>query len=150
MKSKGVDIFQEPIGDTYRALINFAFTECDTFSLVWQEGFDFTARADLLAERLSPYIQRSARTDSWPGTQIFDRFALVRWYRLCVPTGHILKEAPGLYSWLAPDFPEDLAFFKRGKCWMASLSHEQCSWFTISAPAPLMIKRAIPTLVISS
>ncbi len=133
MKSKGTDILQEPIADTYRALINFACTECDTFSLVWQEGFDFTAR-----------------TDNWPGTRIVDRFALVRWYHLCVPTQQILKKAPGLYSWLAPDFPEDLAFFKQGECWMASISHEQCSWFTISAPAPLMIKRAIPTLVISS
>ena len=34
-----------------------------------------------------------------------------------------LLKNDNLYNWLNPDFPEDIAFFKDGYCWLYSVAH---------------------------
>ena len=36
-----------------------------------------------------------------------------------------LLKNDNLYNWLNPDFPEDIAFFKDGYCWLYSVAHEE-------------------------
>lgn len=36
-----------------------------------------------------------------------------------------LLENKDLYAWLNPNYPEDIAFFKDGYCWLYSVAHEE-------------------------
>ncbi|KFN04094.1 hypothetical protein [Bacillus clarus] len=42
---------------------------------------------------------------------------------------NVLKElSNSLYEWVFPDLPEDLSFFKSGKEWLITCSHEKESF----------------------
>jgi hypothetical protein len=72
-------------------------------------------------------MEREERAHRWPGTELLGgEPALVRYYRLNERTLEVLLEAPGLYSWVAPDRPEDLALYHRGGgLWLGSVAHER-------------------------
>lgn len=47
----------------------------------------------------------------------------------------VLKAAPGLYAWQAPDRPEDLAFYDAGgEVWLGSVAYERMAFFGPAAP----------------
>jgi len=37
-------------------------------------------------------------------------------------------QAISLYNWLYPNLPEDLSFYKKGKCFLRSIAHEKRCW----------------------
>jgi hypothetical protein len=40
----------------------------------------------------------------------------------------VLCSVPGLYKWIYPNLPEDLCFYKNGKCFLRSVAHEKLCW----------------------
>jgi len=125
-----VDIVAEPKGQTYIELIKFASTRCESFSLVWRKQFQFEQSAHQIANALKPFLISNLSTDEWPGTKLIGHEAIVRQYRLSDNSVNVLCSVGGLYSWLEPQLPEDLAFYSsRQVGWFASVSHEGDAWF---------------------
>jgi len=56
--------------------------------------------------------------------------ATSRTYRINNTTINILRSVESVYQWVSPSYPEDLAFYKKGELWFASIAHEGESWFT--------------------
>ena len=125
-----IDIVAEPKGQTYIDLLNFAAARCESFSLVWRKQFQFESSAHQVANSLKPFLISNVRTDEWLGTKLIGHEAIVRQYRTTDKSIKILGSLSGLYSWLQPKFPEDLAFYSTGNVgWLASISHERDAWF---------------------
>jgi hypothetical protein len=125
-----IDILTEPKGQTYASLIEFAGTQCATFSLSWRKQFRFDQTAHRIADLLKPFLVSNVSTSEWPGTQLIGHEAILRRYRIADKSLKILAEVDGLYSWTSPELPEDLAFYSTsGECWLASISHERQAWF---------------------
>ena len=126
-----VDIVAEPRGQTYIDLLNFAASRCEAFSLVWRRQFQFEPSAHELANSLKPFQISNRSTDEWPGTKLVGHEAIVRQYRVTDNSIKVLCSVDGLYSWLEPRLPEDLAFYSSGQIsWLASVSHERDAWFS--------------------
>jgi hypothetical protein len=121
-----VTILEEPRAETYVALLQFALRHNSLFSLVWREQLEFANSAHAIAETLRPTLVRTRRTDQWPGTQLVGHFATVRLYRMSRAALPTLVSTEGLYAWLAPHRPEDLAFYLSEDIpWLGSIAHEQ-------------------------
>lgn len=121
-----LDVFTEPRGGVYAALVDFAVRLRSQFSLVWRDGVDFSHDALVLGRRLESALVEETRTERWPGTELVGHQATVRRFRLTSEVGEVLKQVRGLYDWLDPVLPEDLAFYTSdGRVWLASSAHER-------------------------
>ncbi|MGH7570290.1 MAG: hypothetical protein ACREMK_00405 [Gemmatimonadota bacterium] len=119
-------IVEEPRGETYSRLLQFALKKNSLFSLVWREEFDFDTSAMSLEETLRSDLLSKRRTGEWPGTRLFGSLAVLRLYRMSGVTLATLGEAGGLYEWEAPARPEDLAFYMdENTPWLGSIAHER-------------------------
>jgi hypothetical protein len=123
------EIVAEPKGQTYIDLLEFAASACSSFSLVWRDQFKFEQTAYEIKRALQPFLISNERTDEWPGTTLIGHKALVRRYRVTEESVQQLRAAEGLYAWLHPNLPEDLAFYSsEDMAWLASISHEGQAW----------------------
>lgn len=141
-----IDILANPRGEIYRRLVRFAAQQCDTFSLVWR----WESATDIIEgieNRLRPHLIREVQTNEWPGTVLAWHTAIVRHYTLNDVSRALIEEADSLYSWLAPERPEDLAFYDReGQCWLGSIAHEEVSFIPSEAIALDELRAAVPGL----
>lgn len=139
-----LDITAEPTGTTYTALLHFAARTCTSFSLVWQD--DSWGPDTELALRQS--LLREQRCNAWPGTtHLGQAFSKVRYYRLNTFTLETLSTVNGLYSWLSPDRPEDLAIYAHdGSIWLASIAHEHDAWLELDHDTELRLRAQLPEL----
>ena len=145
------DIVAEPKGQTYIDLINFAAARCVSFSLVWRDQFKFEQSAYEIKQALRPFLISNDRTEEWPGTTLIGHQAIVRHYRVADESVKLLQIADGLYSWLQPSLPEDLAFYaSRDTAWLASISHESQAWFLDESVRPAEIHAFVPHLKITA
>jgi hypothetical protein len=113
----------------YQDLLKYADQECDTFSLVWRPEFNFENSAFKITEELAPYLISEKSTNKWPGTEVFGNKALLRTYQLNKESSNILKQVSSVFDWVAPKYPEDLAFYNNNKIMFASVAHEDMAWF---------------------
>lgn len=121
-----VDILQEPRGETYASLLRFAPSRAALVSLVWREGVAFGPGAQAVTDELRPELLHEQRTNAWPGTQLLGGLGIVRFYRMSAISSSTLASAGSLYAWLAPDRPEDLAFYVEvDRPWLGSIAHER-------------------------
>jgi hypothetical protein len=118
-------------GSKYAALLQWSLEECAKFSLVWQASFKFNTTAQNLERKLRPYLVQEEKTNEWPGTKIHGLPEnIIRFYKLIPESAELLKEPGGIYNWLAPDYPEDLALYNlKGYPWFGSVAHERMSFF---------------------
>ncbi|HEV8136107.1 MAG TPA: hypothetical protein VGP85_15600 [Pyrinomonadaceae bacterium] len=145
------DIVAEPKGQTYIDLINFAARSCVSFSLVWRDQFKFEQSAYEIKQALRPFLISNDRTEEWPGTTLIGHQAIVRRYRVADESVKLLQVVGGLYSWLQPSLPEDLAFYTSGAtAWLASISHESQAWFLDESVRPAEIHAFVPHLKITA
>jgi hypothetical protein len=141
---------EEPKGETYKNLLQLASARCQTFSLTWRLQTKFKDTAHQVAAALEEYKVSERQTKEWPGTQLGNGEALVRYYRLNKKSIVVLDEVEGLYSWLIPELPEDLAFYlPKEVCWMGSIAHEQEAWIEDKTLTLEDFKRAVPGLKIA-
>jgi hypothetical protein len=125
-----IDVLSDPTGDTYRAILNLAMDECETFSLVWLDQLRFLPSAEEIAGRLTPHLIAEVRAVEWPGTRLLGPTARLRRYRISEVSMAVLAERASLFSWRAPDFPEDLAFYNAdGSVWLGATAHEEDAFF---------------------
>ncbi len=149
MMSSKINITQEPRGETYLALLRFAASRCQRFSLVWRDQLTFDPAAQEVAAILEPHLVARVHTDTWPGTRLLNHKAVVRHYWLNRQSVVVLQTADGLYSWLSPDWPEDIAFYSSEEVlWLGTISHEQDAWFQDKALSREEILQHVPGIVL--
>ncbi len=113
---------------SYEELLDFALEEADTFSVTWrnmafnQSAFDFV-------DELSPWLVSDFSSFSWPGTELFGEKARVKTYKVNEQTIESLKCVSSVFDFLAPNYPEDLAFYHGKKVLFGSVAHEGMTWF---------------------
>jgi hypothetical protein len=124
--TKLISILEEPKAETYLHLLQFAMRQNSLFSLVWRDQVEFVESAIAVEKALRSGLVKESQTDHWPGTQLLGHVATVRLYRLSLPALSVLAEAKNLYAWVAPDRPEDLAFYLwEDNPWLGSVAHER-------------------------
>lgn len=116
-------------GQAYYDFIDYAFSICDYFMLVYVnycgKGFPKTMKA--FRKALSPYRVKSRSNPSWPGTLMTycaNTIYRVIFYRAEEAAKEVLKRVSSISDWCRPAYPQDLAFFKGNICWFASTAHE--------------------------
>ena len=136
----------EPKGTAYEEVLEIASRICYAFCFIWRDDLKSHASAFQLADELAPWLCFEKRTNRWPGMTLFG-LASARWYRITPESMSVLRRVNGLYEWLIPHRPEDLAFYlKDGRAWLGSISHEHAGWFDRSRMDPPLAKSLIKRL----
>jgi hypothetical protein len=142
-----IEVMTEPVGAVYEGLVALAVKECSTFSLVARSEFRLDASAIRLTEALAPHIVSELSATSWPGTELAGGAAVVRHYGLNGATAERLLSVSGLYAWLSPAYPEDLAFYlSDGSVWLGSVAHDQFAFFEAITHSKAELQRLVPGL----
>jgi hypothetical protein len=116
-------------GHDYAAFIEAAADKFIAFSLVWREKIKFAAAGNRIRDELEFCKMLHRKTNAWPGTPASKANADVIYYRFYRLTGQVLSRPDSLFAWLAPAFPEDLAFYGGdGRCAFASATHKKRAW----------------------
>jgi len=128
---EGYDLIGNLEGFTYQQLLNWALEECAVFSLVTRKGTESDQEKEI-NKILKPFLLEEIQTNEWPGTKVFGPAEhSLRFYKLDRNSIKILSDANSVYSWLAPDRAEDLAFYKENKyLWFGSVAHEKMAFFS--------------------
>jgi len=121
----------EMLDADYKEILQRALIESDEFSLVWRHEFEYKNSADSIRKKLSEFLISEALTSSWPGTDLIGAVATVRKYRVSIESIAILHSVNSVYAWIAPKYPEDLAFYKNGKVIFWSIAHENEAGFEL-------------------
>ncbi len=127
-----IRICDDPKGEAYGKLMDYAVGRCSQFVLVVQDDLGFSESGQRVLAALEPHLMEKTRSDRWPGTRILDKTAWVCYYRCSEKAAEVLKEAANsLYSWQQPALPEDLSFLTEdGTPWLVNTAHE--SWAGIN------------------
>jgi hypothetical protein len=145
---KTFSFVEEPKGETYRALVDYAATRCDKVLLVVRGSLPLDPSAEAALNRLSAYLHMSSDRSEWPGTTLISGTARVLQYRLSEGCAAALKEcAVGLYSWRQPLLPEDLCFLRSdGSPFLVSIAHERDGYLELSEAEMQRLLADIPRL----
>lgn len=128
---------------TYQKLIEYASTKCDAVMFVtkpWhyengrspEQEHKLRSTIDYFEEQLRGDFLKKRTNDQWVVNMersgipaLSDDGFGVYFYNFSDKTKEYLLYNRDLYEWLNPDYPEDLAFFEDGYCWLYSVAHEQ-------------------------
>ena len=138
-------------GFTYQQLLNWALEECETFTLVTRKGSE-TKQEENINTSLKPFLLEETKVNEWPGTKVSGPPEhTLRSYKLDRKSIKILSNANSVFSWLSPERPEDIAFYKENKqLWFGSVAHENMAFFrNPSFNKGEVLKRLIETAIIN-
>ena len=123
-------IFGDIAGDNYVDFINYCVETCDYCMLVYryykQKGLPDPIK--FVRNQLRPLCVKTKSDSAWPGTPF--TFADFYRYRICFyklndDVKSILYNAQHLFGFDSVRFPQDVAFFRRNKCFIYSVVHEK-------------------------
>ena len=111
----------------YIDLISLTFETCDTFHLVIRKDMGLSDRLKNFLKQLDSSLIEVKEESEWASNILADgETAWVYYYHTDSSAKDIILAATvSLYDWVYPQLPEDLSFFKNGKEWLATNSHEQ-------------------------
>ncbi|APB84258.1 stage III sporulation protein AH [Bacillus amyloliquefaciens] len=141
-------IDHNPKDQLYSELIDLAFEICDEFHLVLRKDMGSLKSFDPLLKKLESSLKVMKEQSEWASTILGDnQKAKVYYYYTDENAKNILKEsANSLYSWEQPHLPEDLSFFKDGKEWLVTCSHEEESYIDTEDDKEIQRILSIPGL----
>lgn len=137
-------VLNDSIKDSiYKELVKYAFNKCDVVMFVSKKvGFD---NSDITALKKSmsklenkfknDYIFQVQRPN-WVFSEVvndnvdisneeFNSLFNIYFFKFSDELKNYLLSNCDLYKWLNPEYPEDIAFFKDGICWLYSVAHER-------------------------
>lgn len=127
-----LDIVTEPICEKYNKLIDYAIKNSDAFMFVtcdFDKDINYKQKVIPFVKDLEPYIIKIRHNKIWPGQERLGRQKHnIYLFRMCEEVKEKLLEPNGLYKWRYPNYPEDLSFFRDGRCWLTSIAHEDFSY----------------------
>ncbi len=122
-----ISLTKNPQKKVYTDLIALAFDTCDTFHLVLRKDMGLSDALTDFLKQLDGSLIEVKEESEWASNILADgETAFVYYYHTnSSAKAIILNAANSLYDWVYPELPEDLSFFKNGKEWLATNSHEQ-------------------------
>ncbi|MEC3608532.1 stage III sporulation protein AH [Bacillus glycinifermentans] len=141
-------IDHNPKGHLYSKLVDLAFEICDEFHLVLRKDMGSLKSFDPLLKKLESSLKEMKEQSEWASTILGgNQTAKVYYYYTDENAKNILKEsANSLYDWEQPHLPEDLSFFKDGKEWLITCSHEEESYIDTEDDKEIQKILSIPEL----
>ena len=140
-------IYKEPRGDAYEALLRALLPFSRRFSLTVQAdmGVECSEGCVALLARLSALGAEQVQRSDWPGTALGSRTAAVWTCDISEESLDELLVVDGLYEWIMPDYPEDLAFYRQnGSVVLGSIAHEQEGFLELSKEELEALARSWP------
>ncbi len=120
--------FNEPKGENYKKLIEYAFEVCDEFLFIKHSQLSYFQSFDIITEELKEAFICCREQTEWPGT-ISVPSAMVYYFKCTEKSKEIIiKLTNSLFDWCAPYFPDDLCFLKNNKEWLITTAHEHISF----------------------
>src|SRR5438445_9643198 len=151
MRITEYEFAEEPAGELYRRLVDYMGTRAHSFSLALvRPEFKNPNRLRIL-DRLKPFQLRLEQTRKWGDTVLAPRHtAFLIGYRVAPESLAILRdEASGLYAWHAPDYPDDLSFYRSDRTpLLSSTAHEKEARLTLTSDEHADVVATIPQLVL--
>lgn len=125
-----ITIIKNPKKEVYRDLIDLACEVCDEFHIVLRKDMGSLEEYKNVLKKLEDSFIEMKEQSEWASTILGDnQTAYVYYYRANSHSNQVLKEcSKSLYDWVQPNLPEDLSFFKNGKEWLVTISHEKESY----------------------
>lgn len=133
-----MQVISDVNGIVYEKLIKYASKKCDAVMFVFSK-VAFRDKQLLLLEDTKNKVKRQLKKsllkvregDHWvftgrsyylPGDAT--DATEIQFYKFDDTLINFLLTNKNLYNWLNPNYPEDVAFFKDGYCWLYSVAHE--------------------------
>ncbi|HWN93798.1 MAG TPA: hypothetical protein VNT99_02085 [Methylomirabilota bacterium] len=128
-----LESWKDIAGDDYADFLDMALDWFGFFSIVWRDTSSFDDSAVLIRRDLERHEVVRRRASHWPGTRTSRTAntpkADIITFRLDVSSRQVLARPGSLFSWVAPRYPEDLAFYhQEGRLAFATVSHERMAW----------------------
>lgn len=135
-------------GVKYGVLINALLTTCSWCSVVVRDFDQSNKRVQAVLQYLDIHRERTECVSEWPGTRLaHGGTADLHWYALSPALADILKAQGGLFSWISPDAPEDLCFYRSDRSFLlAAISHERDAFLDVDDEELAGLRQAVPTL----
>ena len=125
--------------EMYEKLIEYASKRCDAVMFVFSQvpfrGNDILVlneTKEKVKKQFANSILKIRNGDYWvfSGTSYYlpgdaADVTEVQFYKFDDSLKEYLLSKKNFYSWCNPKFPEDIAFFKDGCCWLYSVAHEE-------------------------
>ncbi len=126
----------EPRGAQYKRLINHCCQHSDAVLMMFMVfKYDVDHEAEIIQktrQQLAPHRIKTRSDPNRPGTVSQDtrNTYMIDLYTANSDIQAYLLSVDGLFDWQLPHLPEDISFFKDGKCWLATCSHEKLAWLS--------------------
>jgi hypothetical protein len=132
----------------YQAVVDLGTQRRCSVLMVVRDSIPLSQGASAVLRELEPFLIEKKEASQWPGTILTTSVALVFRYLLCTLSASVLKNATDhLYGWAQPDLPEDLCLVgEAGAPFLTTISHEEESYFHLSAKEREDLVRAIPEI----
>lgn len=142
------NLIQEPTGSTYRKIIEASISYCDSILLVIRPTLEQNPSLENTISEFIPYLIEKTNTSEWPGTKLTNKKAIVYNFKLNDQVVKLLKKTtPSLYSWIQPDYPEDLVLLRpSGEPWLTTITHEKDGYLLLSEEEKDKLIKDIPDL----
>jgi hypothetical protein len=116
----------------YLSLVDYCGKHSDSFILITQLLSPFSKvppnlKHDQLLKPIEPYlIEQVIGLRQWPGTKTAALHNVLNRYKCCKETRQFLTGAPNMFvSQGSFGLPEDICFYRNGKPWLITTSHER-------------------------
>src|SRR6478672_11825295 len=152
MSGQTITILSEPVGETYRDLINASLGHADTLLLVTRHSQPLSAAAVEVLETLRPFTVSETEENQWPGTTLYDHTATVYRIQFSTEVAQIMIGAASrLFSWIQPDLPEDPCLLRADETpWLATISHERDAFMQLTVDESTALRMRVPSLSLAS
>ena len=141
------EIINEPRNNIYSKLVDFLIKNCNAFILVKKDQLKFNENCEKIINSLKPYLINEYKSDEWPGTKLLGNYANIYNFECNLNTSEILKNAcVGLYSWLSPNFPEDICFYVSNDPFLVTISHEKTGLLNNIENKIVLFKNELPEI----
>jgi hypothetical protein len=143
---------EEPRSIAYHELIDFCSIRASQCTFVLHNPKQVAKSCTQFLDELSEYTVRVVDQKEWPGTKLMQSVARVFWFRPAPEVVTILKSSvQGLYGWIFPNLPEDLAFYwPDGSPLLGTISHEQLAFLNLDDDEADAFRREAPRINLRS
>lgn len=116
----------------YNSLIRYLCSRCDIISFLipdydYAVGINYEDRIKPLMEYIEPFVVKHYESDEYCDRKTGGSYNIYYVDFIGSLIG-LICSAQSLYNWIYPDLPEDICFYKEGKCFLKSIAHEKLCW----------------------
>lgn len=126
-----VEFMSNVSGDEYKNLIDYIYERSDVFGMVVRTDMDQNKSVRDFLKKNEDLITAKKMSHEWAGTITFGDKHEVYFFKTNEESRKVLDTVDSIYSWRNPDLPEDLFFYREGKIYFYSTSHEEISGMVI-------------------